>query len=133
MMGLPGLEPCSLFLLTGAASGEGKSITSTILASDLKQSTLNTDLQYQQQRSDYDIALKAETNLIRIAATLAVWNNPDASEISLNCTHKKMTGRGGLRSNFENLLMLHAPQGIQTYLYSFCCLTLVNMNHACTP
>ena len=54
----PKPEPCSLFLLTGAASGEGKSITSNILASNLNQSILNKDLQYQQQRSDYDIALK---------------------------------------------------------------------------
>lgn len=52
-------EPCSLYLLTGAASGEGKSITNTILASCLQQSVLKTDLQYQQQRNDYDIALKA--------------------------------------------------------------------------
>ena len=52
-------EPCSMYLLTGAESGEGKSIASNILASCLQQSVLKTDLQYQQQRFCYETALKA--------------------------------------------------------------------------
>ena len=55
----PRPKPSSLFFLTGAASGEGKTLVDDILSSRLSEQCLQTDLNYQEQHRDYDIALKA--------------------------------------------------------------------------
>ncbi|WP_163371103.1 DUF3987 domain-containing protein [Endozoicomonas acroporae] len=55
----PTPKPCSLFLLTGADSGEGKTLVDDILSSRLQEQSIQTDLAYQEKREDYDMCLKA--------------------------------------------------------------------------
>ena len=55
----PTPKPTSLFLLSGAASGEGKTLVDSILSSRLHDLSIEKDLSYQTKREDYELCMKA--------------------------------------------------------------------------
>ncbi len=55
----PTPKPCSLFLLSGAESGEGKTLVDDILSSRLHDLSIEKDLTYQAAHDDFKIRLKA--------------------------------------------------------------------------
>ncbi len=55
----PRPEPTSLYLLTGAESGEGKTLTEKILSNQINEKANATDLAYMNKLNDYELAKKA--------------------------------------------------------------------------
>ena len=55
----PNPKPVSLFLLSGAESGEGKTLIDDILSSQLHDLSIEKDLSYQAKREDYELQMKA--------------------------------------------------------------------------